>query len=196
MPQTTGMVSLVDTRSCSTGHIRQGPPLGGKQMNQVAESGNRIPRSRDGQLIRAGANPIGDKPGRRHWVLAQRALPHHGHSPASIEQSCDVSGVAAHIRGELLGPKIDPCAGNLRESAVMMTMPEAPMHEDRRPPLRKDDVWLTGQFTRMKAIPESKLPEALAQSDFRTCVLRTHPGHQQRSHFGSKNVSHQGRITI
>lgn len=157
-----------------------GQDTGGEGMGSVNVIANRVvmhcvlsPCDLDAALVPCD-------PGSKYFtslvsVSAKGTFPNDCDPPACLDQSAGSGGVPFTVALELGSPELRPRSGEPEVGAVVVTMPEAPMHEHSHPPLRQHKIRLAGQFLDLKAIPEARSPETPPYEKFRAGVFASDP---------------------
>lgn len=93
-------------------------------------------------------------------VSAKGTFPNDCDPPACLDQSAGSGGIPFTVALELGCPELRPRSGEPEVGAVVVAMPEAPMHEHSHPPLRQHKIRLAWQFLDLKAISEACSPKS------------------------------------
>lgn len=157
---------------------------------------NRFRRSRRSRSF-SGSVGIGSlQPGDdafRHRFRPSRldvAFPGRPDMPPGISKVMEVTLISRLVGCELRLPELRPCRGGSRETAALMTMPEAAMHEDHRAMPGHDDVRATRKSSIVQPEPQSSGVQCLPQRDLRFRVLPADAGHHARTGCLVDDVSH------
>lgn len=124
------------------------------------------------------------------------ALPDNQDTPAGVEQCLAIFEIALNVSRQLVCPELLPCFWNLRESAVLMYVPETAMNEDRHAKSWHDDVRCTRKIlpVQPKAVPGSK--QRFPDNDFGFRIPRANGGHHATSGLSINDVRHCSLLPI
>jgi hypothetical protein len=105
------------------------------------------------------------------------AFPDDQHAPAQTLQRVDGGGVPHAVAADLRSPVVGVGLRLTRPASAVMTVPEAPMHENDGAAGAEDDVRLSGKVFRMKTEAIAKAVEERTDKAFGRRVLGAHAGH-------------------
>ena len=100
-------------------------------------------------------------------VALQFTLPDDDDSPAFGLQLAPCVLVTLLVSGYFCGPEVGVSLGNGVVGAVFVTMPEAPVNEDDRTVLGKDNIWFSGESLVIYAVSKSQMPKGMPQLQLR-----------------------------
>lgn len=132
-------------------------------------------------------------------VLAtQSALPDDSNAPTHCPERLHRLPVPLDIAGKLVGPEPGIAGRSGRETAIVVPVPEAAMHENCRIVLLQHKVRLARQVLGVEPETESEGMEFATQAHFRACIPRPDATHHARARcrindVGQKKVS---RISV
>jgi hypothetical protein len=111
-------------------------------------------------------------------ISSEMSLARNPHSQTvATRQPARMSASMCDIAGELDGPEVSVAGRSGRQSAVSVTMPEAPMHENDGPIPRQNQIGLAGQRFDVEAVPEAQGMEFPSQAHFRAGVFPPNSAH-------------------
>lgn len=104
-------------------------------------------------------------------------FPNDKTAPSEFGKQADRLFVTLDVAGEFCPPELDSRLRHGRSATAGVTVPEAPVDEQRRSMLRKDEVRRSRQVGSMEAEAISERMGRAADSKFGGCILPPHPGH-------------------
>jgi hypothetical protein len=97
--------------------------------------------------------------------IGRFAFPHYNHAPCQATQLLSDSFISIHILGELLLPEVCPALWRVGKRTALMSMPEAPVHEQHGTIPRQNDIGATWK------IPRNAAPNSFIRASV-VCILR------------------------
>jgi hypothetical protein len=118
-------------------------------------------------------------------------FPNNGGTPSGDVQGLKISHIPLHVSVEFDTPKVGARRRRGGKAAILVAMPKAPVHEDRSPKSRKNQIGLSRKQLVMKAVSQTKRMKAAPQSDLGLGISPANPGHHPRSSCRVDDVDHR-----
>ena len=100
------------------------------------------------------------------------AFPDDNHMPAGLLQGGLLFLIAFNVALEFLRPEFHIRFRHCGDFAAFMAMPETTVDENHRMPFGQNDIGMSGQFRRMKAVAKAQRMQMMTHDQFRLRVLR------------------------
>ena len=113
-----------------------------------------------------------DVVGQRIKAFLDFAFPNNDDMPASLLQRGLLFFITLDVAFEFLLPEFHVGFRHRGDFAAFMAMPKATIDKNHRMPFGQNDIGMSGQFWRMKAIAKAQRMQMMAHDQFRLRVLR------------------------
>ncbi len=121
-----------------------------------------------------------------------RALPYAGVTPSTLAKGSSHFPIPLTGSIDLSLPPVGPRARKSEQRAIV-SMPEAPMHENGCSILGKDDIWFSRKVLRMKAVPKAARKQCLPNPDLQSGVRSTDSRHHLAPLLRGYHIRRHGR---
>ena len=119
-----------------------------------------------------------------------RAFPDNAHPPIRLGQLALVPDVPRHVHIEFRPPEFGSCCRGFRVAAALVTMPEAPVHEEHGLEARQDKIRTSRKLFAMEPISQTSAMQRPSQQEFRASILSADARHHPRPCGGIYHISH------
>ena len=140
-------------------------------------------------LSRAWGAEEGDQAVQERIVCLDLALPGDEGSPSITREPFLSAPVSGNVGGKLLLPELLAGLGGIGLPAAV-SVPEAPVYENRLPAPRKNDVGPARKAADMGTIPIAQGVKRSPHEEFRLCVSAPDAAHENTAFQRCQNVGH------
>ena len=139
---------------------------------------------------------LGEPCGRLVELTPAGAFPDDRNTPARCAEVVDVPAVPRHICRELALPEVRARSRGCRETAALVTMPEAAMDEHGTAPACQHDVRSPGEMSAVQAVSEACSMKRLAEFYLGTGIPALYASHHARARGAIDYVSHATDFSV
>lgn len=131
----------------------------------------------------------------RSWAATPNlALPDSQHLPSECFEFVVFSAVSLHCGLPFSSPEVGITRRDYGAPLAVVGMPEAAVHKNRYPASREQEIRLSRQLSRVKAITKSPCVKCATQLHLGPCIDRSDSAHVEASLRGRMNVDHSTTV--